>query len=189
MHKRMKAALFPAFAVVGLTSLGAQADGASQTLGWIEKATIEPWGTEVKAKLDTGALTSSMHAENIEQYDNGGESWVRFTVEVEDEASGETVEQRFERPLFRELTVRGAGGKEDRSVVLMEICIGQDIYEEQFSLEDRDDMLYPLLLGRRTIQGLGPVDVTKTFTREPKCSEDSTVHIYADKEYDEDIGA
>lgn len=188
MHKRIKAALLPAFASLGLASFGAQADGAPHALGWIEKTTIEPWGTEVKAKLDTGALTSSMHAENIEQYENDGETWVRFTVEVEDEASGDVVEQRFERPLYRDLTVRGAGGKEDRPVVLMKLCIGQTIYEEQFSLEDRDDMLYPVLLGRRTIQDLGPVDVTETFTRDPECGEDATVQAYDQKTYDDDIG-
>lgn len=70
----------------------------------------------------------------------------------------------------------------------MKICIGQDIYEEQFSLENRDDMLYPMLLGRRTIQDLGPVDVTETFMHDPKCGEDSTVHGYGQKDYDEDIG-
>jgi hypothetical protein len=171
-----------------LASPFAQADENAQSMGWVEKASLEPWGTVVKAKLDTGALTSSLQAEDIDIFEKNNEEWVRFTVEIEDETSDEVVERRFEQPLYRDLTVRGAGGKEERVVVLMNICIGERIYEEQFSLEDRDDMIYPVLLGRRTIQSLGPVDVTKTFTLDPACNEDTPVQKHSDKEYDEDIG-
>ncbi|GHA85315.1 retropepsin-like aspartic peptidase RloA3 [Modicisalibacter luteus] len=188
MYKEMQKALVFSIVSVLLVSPIAQADENAQSLGWVEKASIVPWGAVVKAKLDTGALTSSLQAENIDAFEKNHEEWVRFTVEVEDEASNEVVERRFEKPLFRDLTVRGAGGKEERAVVLMNICIGEEIYEEQFSLEDRDDMIYPVLLGRRTIQSLGPVDVTKTFTRDPGCNEDSPVQKHIDKEYDEDIG-
>ncbi|MCO6441557.1 MAG: ATP-dependent zinc protease [Nitrococcus mobilis] len=48
--------------------------------------------------------------------------------------------------------VQGAGGEDHRRVVLIwKLCLGDTIYEEQFSLEDRDEMNYPILLGRRTI--------------------------------------
>lgn len=161
---------------------------ADDTFGWIEKAKMEPWDIEIKAKLDSGALTSSMHAEDIESFERDGEDWVRFTIEVEDEDSEEQVSERVERPIFRHLTVNSAGGEDSRPVVLMKICIGKTIYEEQFSLEDRDDMLYPLLLGRRTIQHLGEVDVTKTFLHEPDCDDDSPVVDYDEQEDDEDIG-
>lgn len=57
--------------------------------GWVEKSTLEPWGVEVKAKLDSGALTSSMDARDIETFDKDGEEWVRFRLELVDEASGE----------------------------------------------------------------------------------------------------
>ena len=49
-------------------------------------------------------------------------------------------------------------------------------------------MHYPVLLGRRTIQSLGLVDVSKNFTHKPSCDESATVLNYATKEYDEDIG-
>lgn len=161
---------------------------AEETFGWIEKAKIKPWDIEVKAKLDSGALTSSIHAEAIESFERGGEEWVRFTIEVEDEDSDEQVSERVERPLFRHLTVSGAGGEDSRPVVLMKICMGERIYEEQFSLADRDDMLYPLLLGRRTIQHLGEIDITKTFLHEPVCDDDAPVVGYNEQADDEDIG-
>ncbi len=54
---------------------------------------------------------------------------------------------------------------------MMKICIGDQVYEAQFILRDRGDMKYPLLIGRRTIQHLGLIDVTRQFTVEPKCPE------------------
>lgn len=183
MHKPIRHALFT------LCLLGSPAIAADPpTYGWVEKATIEPWGTEVKAKLDSGALTSSMQAEDIEEFERDGEDWVRFTVEVEDEASDDIVSKTFERPVFRNLQVNGAGGEDHRPVVLMTICMGGTLREEQFSLEDRDDMNYPVLLGRRTIQSLGTLDVTETFLHDPGCSDNSPLRAHADKDYDEDIG-
>lgn len=158
------------------------------TFGWIEKATIEPWDIKVKTKLDSGALTSSMHAEDIERFERDDEEWVRFTIDLEDGDSGKKITKRIERPLLRDLAVRGAGGKDERPVVLMKICMGETIYEEQFSLRDRAGMLYPVLLGRRTIQHLGEVDVTRTFLQDPVCDADSTVISYAEQEDDENIG-
>ncbi|MCO6441297.1 MAG: ATP-dependent zinc protease [Nitrococcus mobilis] len=165
------------------------ADGDERRIfGWVEMVRIESWDAEMKAKLDTGALTSSMQAEDIEEFEKDGKDWVRFTVEIKDEAADETVSKTFERPLYRDLEVHGAGGEDHRPVVLMNLCIGNAIYEEQFSLEDRDDMNYPILLGRRTIQSLGLVDVAKNFLHELRCTDNSPVHEYQDKEVDEDIG-
>ncbi|MGP8292322.1 retropepsin-like aspartic peptidase RloA3 [Vreelandella zhanjiangensis] len=146
-----------------------------QVFGWVENATIEPWGIMVKAKLDSGALTSSLDARDIEMFEKDGEDWVRFRLKLEDQGSGEEFSDRLERPLYRELSVRGAGGRDERPVVLMNVCMGDTIYEEQFSLRDREEMLYPLLLGRRTISHLGLLDVRSTFQQEPSCGEDATV--------------
>lgn len=161
---------------------------ADKTYGWIEKTGIQPWGVEVKAKLDTGALTSSMHAEDIERFKRDGKTWIRFTVDFKNEDTGERITERIERPMLRDYVAVGAGGRDKRSVVLMNICVGGKIYEEQFSLRNRDNMLYPVLLGRRTIQHLGSVDVTRTFLREPACDSDSPVLTYNEQESDEDIG-
>ncbi len=142
----------------------------TDTLGWIEKGLVLPEQVAVKFKLDTGALTSSMHAEDIEEFEKEGNEWVRFRVELEDVDSGEKVESTFEREVQRRITVRGAGGAERRPVVVMKVCIGDKIYNEQFSLNDRDRMNYPVLIGRRTLESIGPVDARKTFTTEPDCS-------------------
>ncbi|MBU2330806.1 MAG: RimK/LysX family protein, partial [Gammaproteobacteria bacterium] len=92
------------------------ADGTP--LGWVERGKVLPEEVTVKFKLDTGALTSSMHAEDIEYFERDGDEWVRFDLDLEDIERDKLVKSRIERKLHRELTVRGAGGKEDRPVVL-----------------------------------------------------------------------
>ncbi len=159
--------------VVALLLAAPLAADERSVFGWVEKATLEPWDIEVKAKLDSGALTSSLDAREIETFTRDGERWVRFRLDLEDEASGEMVSEYLELPRYRRVRLRGAGGEDSRPVVLMDICLGGTVYEEQFSLRDRGDMLYPLLLGRRTIGHLGLLDVTETFLTDPECDADS----------------
>ncbi len=160
----------PAAVLLSLHTLPSlAADGTP--LGWVERGKVLPEEVTVKFKLDTGALTSSMHAEDIEYFERDGDEWVRFDLDLEDIERDKLVKSRIERKLHRELTVRGAGGKEDRPVVLMKVCIGDRLLEEQFSLRDRDEMHYPVLLGRRTLEKLGPVDSARTFTIEPSCEQ------------------
>lgn len=140
-------------------------------VGWIEKGLILPEQTAVKVKVDSGALTSSMHAVNLERFRRDGKRWVRYDVEVKDADSGEPVTMEFERPVYRQITVRGAGGEDHRPVVKMRMCIGNRVYEEQFSLRDRSDMTYPVLLGRRTIEHIGLIDVSSTFLLPLECPE------------------
>jgi len=153
---------------IALTSPLALAD-SRQVLGWVEEGVIYPEQVAVKFKLDTGALTSSMHAEHIERFEKDGDDWVRFTVELEDIDTDKQVRTRLEREIIRDIRVRGAGGAEERPVVMMKVCLGKQVYEEQFSLNDRDKMNYPVLIGRRTLEKVGLVDASKTFTTEPRC--------------------
>jgi hypothetical protein len=155
-----------------LCSAPALAD-SPQVLGWVEEGLIFPEQVAVKFKLDTGALTSSMHAEDIDRFEKDGDDWVRFTLEMEDIDTDKKIEKRLEREVVREIKVRGAGGAEKRPVVLMKVCLGNKIYEEQFSLNDRDKMNYPVLVGRRTLENVGLVDSSKTFTVEPNCKSEN----------------
>ncbi|WP_439828271.1 retropepsin-like aspartic peptidase RloA3 [Aeromonas enteropelogenes] len=139
--------------------------------GWVEKGLILPTGVAVKMKLDTGARTSSMDAQDLEQFTRDGKPWVRFWLRVTDADSGKQVSRQFERPVERHVTVRGAGGKEKqkRPVVTMSVCVGSRVYEGWFTLRDRSKMIYPVLLGRRMLEEMGPVDAGRTFTRQPDC--------------------
>lgn len=137
--------------------------------GWIEEAKIYPEGVPVKAKLDTGALTSSMDAKDIEYFEKDGKKWVRFKVVARNSDTGGESVQAFERAVLRKVKVRGAGGADHRPVVSMKICIGNQLLDEEFSLRDRKKMIYPVLIGRKTLEHVGPVDVRRTFTQQPSC--------------------
>ena len=158
------------FSLALLCSLPALAAGAGpKVYGWVEDGILEPEHVNVKLKLDTGALTSSMDAQELKRFSKGGEKWVRFNVEVKDAKTDEWVVLPFERRVERNVKVRGAGGADHRPVVLMKVCIGNQLLDEEFSLNNRSKMLYPILIGRRTLERLGPVDVSQTFTIKPSC--------------------
>lgn len=169
-----------------LLAAGSAAADSSEVLGWVEKAELKPWDIKVKAKLDSGALTSSIDARDIASFTRDGEDWVRFRFRLEDEDTGDTVTEEVERPLYRTLTVRGAGGRDQRPVVLLKLCIGNTVYEEQFSLRDRSAMNYPVLLGRRTLGHLGHLDVGRTFTRDAECGEDAEFVAHKPHAQDDD---
>lgn len=151
------------------SSLSLPTHAADRALGWVEEGLIMPDGVAVKFKLDTGALTSSMHAEGIERFEKDGKDWVRFKVNVKDNRTDKNVKLQFERVVERMVKVRGAGGAERRPVVQMSVCLGDTLYTEPFTLSDRDAMNYPVLIGRRTLEKAGAVDSGKTFTVKPTC--------------------
>ncbi len=184
LHTLLAGLTAAAFAGPAAATVEGSDKTSSKVFGWVETGTIEPWGTEVKVKLDSGALTSSIHAINIEEFKRDGQKWVRYEVEVKDDASKETVSKTYEEPVYRRVLIRGAGGTERRYVVIKKVCMRDTIYEEQFTLSDRGEKIYPVLLGRRTIQSLGLIDVTRTFLHEPSCDENSEIHRREDKEND-----
>lgn len=144
-----------------------------RSFGWVEKAYVPDAGVTTKAKMDTGALTSSIHATNVERFRKDGKKWVRFTITLTDTDSDETITTTLERPFVRRIKLTGAGGVDHRLVVTLDICIGQQLLHEQFSLSDRSDKIYGLLIGRRTMEHMGHLDVTRTFTMQPHCQADS----------------
>lgn len=175
---------------VALVPGRAAAEGElAHVFGWVEAVRIMPWNVKAKAKMDTGALTSSLHATDIERFEREGEEWVRFQVELENQDSDAVVSNNYELPVFRNVLITGAGdGQHRRAVVMMNICFGGIVHEEQFSLEDRSNLIYPVLIGRRTIQHLGVIDVTRTFLNEPNCDEGSPVEKHDARRTDDDIG-
>lgn len=167
MHRLLK--ILSLAALLGAPALPANAE--PRIYGWVENGLLLPENLPVKAKLDTGAQTSSLDAKDLRRFERDGEPWVRFTVEVKEQGKNRRV--TFERKVVRDVKVRGAGGEERRPVVLMSICIGERRYDEQFSLNNRSKMIYPVLIGRRTLEQMGVVDVSRTYTVQPSCAGDT----------------
>lgn len=141
--------------------------------GWVEKAWVPALGVTTKVKMDSGALTSSVHADSVERFRRNGEKWVRFSITLKDTETDREVTRVLERPFVRRIKLTGAGGVDRRVVVMMEVCIGDKLLQEQFSLSDRSDKIYGLLIGRRTMEHIGLLDVGETFTMQPSCKKDA----------------
>lgn len=152
-----------------LILMAPSAMAGKRVFGWVEKARIIEAGVTTKAKMDTGALTSSIHATHVERFRRNGKKWVRFTISLTDTDTDEVITRTLERPFVRRIKLTGAGGVDHRLVVTLDICIGKQKLLEQFSLSDRSDKIYGLLIGRRTMEHMGLLDVKKTFTAQPAC--------------------
>lgn len=141
--------------------------------GWVENIVIEPYGFEVKARVDTGANTASMQGENIEFFKRDGKKWVRFELEVElshQDNDDDHPSVIVERPLVRTLVINKSFKKDERRpVVEMDICLDGERRTEEFNLRDRDHMHYPVLIGRKILRKTALVDSRRTFLTKPGC--------------------
>lgn len=165
-----------------LSALSLPAIAAEPTLfGRYEQIKIEDIGKVLKAKMDTGAMTASLSARDIERFERDGEDWVRFRLAVE--GAGDTV---FERPLARvaEIKTRAEEGDPDddtdiergpgvaeRPVVEMQLCIGDQLHQTEVNLTDRSHFRYPLLIGATAIRDLeAAIDPAQKYTAgRPAC--------------------
>jgi len=140
-----------------------------QIYGWREWVVVSngKHSEKMLAKLDTGALTSSIHAEDQELFERDGKKWVRFVVTDPRDDSGERM--RMEAPLVRIARIKEPGGKsEARQVVRLAFEIGDRKMRAEFTLNDRHNMLSPVLIGRRALKELGWVDSSRAYLADEK---------------------
>ncbi len=140
----------------------------TQTVGWVEKVKIPGVEKEVKAKLDTGATTTSINAEILEQPDQDSESggMIKFRFK-----GGKDKKEVFERPIVRWVRIKSREGADlRRPVVQMKFCVAGRWVEEEVNLADREDFNYPVLIGRNMLkQGKLAVDSSRTFVAKSSC--------------------
>lgn len=129
-------------------------------MGWLESVFIQPWNIRLTAKLDTGAKTSSLHSNNVQRFNRDGREWVRFSLEGEDDEKAVTVERPLERTVYIKERHKGASKRE---VVTLTVCKNGRDYQTEFTLVDRSNFNYPLLLGRSFLSGTAVVDAGETF--------------------------
>lgn len=157
-------------AIALLQFTAAQAGTGKVIAGWLENvqlavATDHP----VKAKLDSGAKTSSINARNIEPFTRDGADWVRFELVLEGaDDSIRTI--AMEQPVARFVRIKRHGGQPHRrAVVNLDFCFSGRWWRTEFSLVDRNKFHYPVLLGRRFLAGTAVIDSGETFVTEPDC--------------------
>lgn len=119
-------------------------------IGWSENVSFPDFKLKnLKAKIDTGAKTSALHAEEIEYVHEKGKKCVKFVV-VNDEGKRKIIRA----PLIEERVVKSSTGyKTTRPVVATTIKLGRHEYEIEITLIDRNLMGFKMLLGREALKG------------------------------------
>lgn len=135
-------------------------------MGWVEKITLSDSSHTIKAKLDSGAKTSSVDAEIIKTFTRDGKKIALYRVMLDD-----NVTETYESRLIRWVRIKDKkGGYIRRPVVRMHFCIGKKTLKGEVSLAERGHFIYPVLIGRNMLEkGNILVDTSRTFIIEPKC--------------------
>ncbi|RXJ93452.1 ATP-dependent Zn protease [Malaciobacter molluscorum] len=118
----------------------------------------------LKARIDTGATTTSINALNIKEVERDGKKWVKFDLKDEKE---KLITKSL--PISRIVKIKRHGTDvQERYVVKMKLTIGNLTQFIDVSLTDRTKFKYPVLIGRNFLNGLVLVDVSKEYTINPK---------------------
>lgn len=168
MNKQLQAltSASPAFASADCPPVNAPAsavDGKT-IIGDSEWIYLTPPGHHYQARVDSGAALSSLSAINITRFERNGEKWVRFWLQHDDEADPIEVEA----PLVRHVRIRQASADEAdrRPVVSLTVNLGNNLQQNaEFSLTDRSQMTYPILLGREFLRDVTLIDVGRQFVQ------------------------
>ncbi|WP_434606339.1 ATP-dependent zinc protease family protein [Pseudomonas sp. R1-7] len=136
----------------------------------------EMGGEVLKAKMDTGALTASLSAKDIETFTRDGDDWVRFRLATKD-ASNKIYEHKIAR--ISKIKTRSEEDEDDdekiapskRPVVELEMCLGNVKRTVEVNLTDRSSFNYPLLIGAKALREFkAAVNPARRFTADkPNC--------------------
>jgi len=132
-------------------------------LGWREWVALPDWGVAaVKAKVDTGARTSALHAFGLVRFRRDGHEWVRFEVHPWQRiADGATV---VEAPLVEHRSIRSSSGaRQHRPVVRAAVVVGGRRVVIELTLTRRDEMGFRMLLGREAVRRRFLVDPGRSY--------------------------
>ena len=138
----------------------------------------------IKARVDSGAATSALHAINILPFEREGRTWVSF--EVHPLQGDRSVVVRHEAPVLAQREVRNTSGAvETRYVIRERLVLGEQSWAVELTLSNRDAMGYRMLLGRQAMVGRILVDPAGSHRlREISAEECRALYAHAQKRKD-----
>ncbi len=132
-------------------------------IGWREWVSLPDLHIQaMKAKIDTGARTSSLHAVDIESFRQNNTPWVQFEVHPDQRSVRNSVICRA--PIIDERHVRSSNGKSElRVVIRTTLALGAHRWPIDITLTGRSDMGFRFLLGREATRNRCIIDPGKSF--------------------------
>lgn len=134
-----------------------------RTVGWREWVALPDLGVSfIKAKLDTGAKTSTLHAFEIETFRKKGNLWVRFIIHPTQRDN--TLTLPCEALVSDQRAVTNSGGhREERFMISTTLTVSGESWPIELSLANRDQMGFRMLLGRSAMHRRLIVDPARSF--------------------------
>jgi hypothetical protein len=132
-------------------------------VGWREWVALPDLGVDaVKAKVDTGARSSALHAFGAERFERDGVPWVRFDVHPIQRDNRTSI--TCEAPILEYRAVRSSGGhRQVRPVIETHVRLGKSTWPIEVTLTNRDVMGFRMLLGRQAVRNRYVVDPGRSF--------------------------
>ncbi|GAA3908751.1 ATP-dependent zinc protease [Halomonas cibimaris] len=129
---------------------------------WVGLPKLE---TYLKARIDSGAKTSSLSADDITAFERDGDDWVRFKLSLTDDDAVVDAQRGkwIEAPVDRRVRIVQATGEETRPVISLLMTLGPIRQNVAFTLNDRAHLDYPVLLGRRFLLDIALIDVAQRY--------------------------
>ena len=140
-----------------------RAEPALPVIGWREWVGLPDFGIRhIKAKVDTGARSSSLHAFDLEEFERDGASWVRFQVHPVQRKKTRTVS--VEAKVLELRSIRSSSGKASmRPVIVTNMKLLGITWPVELTLASRDEMGFRMLLGRTAIRRRFLVDAGRSY--------------------------
>ena len=128
-------------------------------IGWREWVYLPSYKNfPIKAKIDTGARTSALHAGSIAEYKRNGKKWVKF------ELVHNNLKIDVNTKLLKHVKIINSfGGTEVRPVVNLKIKLGDHVWDTFVTLTKRAKLTYPMLVGRNTLRKKHIIHSNKSY--------------------------